>query len=153
MPFSLRSTAFSPNRSIPVVYTQDGLNVSPPLSWSGVPARTQSFALFVDDPDVPSGDFVHWVAWNIPGDDTGLPEDLAHLRDTRAKLQEGRNSYDRVGYVGPNPPPGRPHHYVFRLYALDGRLALDSRVTRAEVERAMHGHILDQALLVGTYGR
>jgi Raf kinase inhibitor-like YbhB/YbcL family protein len=153
MPLTLRSTAFEPNRPIPIVHTKDGKNMSPPLTWSGAPNDTQSYALVVDDPDAPSGDFVHWVAWNIPAKDTGLPQGTAHRGDTTEGTQQGKNSYDRVGYNGPNPPPGGPHHYVFRLYALDDKLDLDAGVSRAEVERAMQGHILDEALLIGTYQR
>jgi Raf kinase inhibitor-like YbhB/YbcL family protein len=153
MSLTLRSTAFEPNREIPIAYTKDGENISPPLAWSGAPNDTQSYALVLDDPDAPSGDFVHWVAWNIPAKDTGLPQGIVHRGDKSEGTLQGRNTYDRVGYDGPSPPPGKPHHYVFRLYALDDKLSLPPGVSRAEVDRAMQGHILDEALLVGTYAR
>lgn len=148
----LASSAFHPDRGIPVKYTHDGANVSPPLTWSEIPRGTQSLALIVDDPDAPDPDaprrtFVHWVVADIPPELHELPEDAAHGLPPGA--HSGRNDWGESTYGGPNPPIGR-HRYVHKLYALDTTLGLDSP-TKDELLTAMEGHVLARAELVGTY--
>lgn len=155
MDVALTSPAFAAGAAIPTKYTCDGADVSPPLAWSGAPAGTQAFALIVDDPDAPAGTWVHWVLFNLSGTTRALPEN-ASTSETATALgdaRQGRNDFKRTGYGGPCPPPGKPHRYVFKLYALDGPLALRAGATKADVERAMQGHILAQGQLLGTYGR
>jgi Raf kinase inhibitor-like YbhB/YbcL family protein len=154
MALTLTSSAFAPNGSIPAQYTCDGQDPSPPLAWAGAPSGTQSFALIVDDPDAPDPKapkrvWVHWVLYNLPADATGLPEAVGRLP---AGTREGKNDWDRTGYGGPCPPIGR-HRYFFKLYALDAPLADLKEPTKAALEAAMAGHILDRAELLGTYER
>jgi len=152
---ALTSPAFAAGAAIPTKYTCDGADVSPPLAWSGAPAGTQAFALIVDDPDAPAGTWVHWVLFNLSGTTRALPEN-ASTSETATDLgdaRQGRNDFKRTGYGGPCPPPGKPHRYVFKLYALDDPLVLRAGATKADVESAMQGHILAQGQLLGTYGR
>jgi len=156
MTFTLTSTSFGPDGTIPVRHTCDGADVSPPLAWSGAPAGTAAFALIQDDPDAPRpGGFVHWVAYDVPASVTRLPEGVS--RDERpAELHgglQGTNDFRRIGFNGSCPPPGTPHHYHFTLYALDSALSLGPGATRAQVAGAMKGHVLGQAELIGRYGR
>lgn len=153
MALQLSSPAFPSQGEIPRVHTYDGEDRSPPLSWTGAPPGTKSYALIVDDPDAPSGTFVHWVAFNIPASEQGMPAGVQHRGDMTEGTLQGRNDFDRLGWGGPSPPPGKPHRYVFKLYALDDKLSLPPGATKAEVERAMRGHVLDEAQLVGRYGR
>lgn len=154
MSLVLQSPAFQSKGEIPAVHTCDGRDISPALVWSGAPAGTRSFVLIVDDPDAPDPaapkrTYVHWVLYDIPGDASGLPEaaDSAALpRGTR----EGVNDWDRAGYGGPCPPIGR-HRYFFKLSALDTMLGDLRRARKADVERAMQGHVIAHAELVGTY--
>lgn len=148
----LRSTAFSAGGEIPMKYTRDGANVSPPLVWSDIPQEAQALALVVDDPDAPDPaapkrTWVHWVVSDLPADSAGLDEGIRNLPGGRL----GLNDWKRAGWDGPSPPRGR-HRYVFKLYALDRPLELD-HPTKAELERAMQGHVLAKAELVGTYER
>lgn len=143
----LRSSAFANNERIPSRYTCDGDNVSPELRISGVPADTQSLVLIVDDPDAPLGDWVHWVVWNIAPGVTLIPEKTVPPGAT-----EGQTDFGQSGYGGPCPPSGT-HRYVFKLYALDSEVDLQSNTRKAEVEKAMSGHILAQTQLVGLYER
>ena len=152
----LTSTAFAPDGEIPKLFTCDGKDLSPPLAWSGVPARTQSLALIVDDPDAPDPaapkmTWVHWMLYNIPATETGLGEGIA-TGDLPAGAHEGLNDWKRTGYGGPCPPVGR-HRYFHKLYALDTVLPDLHRPVKATLEKAMHGHIIAQAELVGTYKR
>ena len=145
MALTLSSSAFTPNGEIPVEHTCDGGGVAPPLAWSDAPPATQSFALIVDDPDAPDPKapkrtYVHWVAYDIPASATRI--DGQHL--------EGMNDEQERGYTPPCPPMGR-HRYFFKLYALDTRLGDLGSPTKADLERAMQGHILAKAELVGTY--
>ena len=153
MVFALTSTAFADGATIPAKYTCDGADLSPPLAWTGAPDATRTFALIADDPDAPAGTWVHWVLFNLSGAVRALPETVPRAESVLAGARQGRNDFKRIGYGGPCPPPGKPHRYHFKLYALDGPLALDAGVTKTEVERAMRGHILAQAQLMGTYGR
>jgi len=149
----LISPAFAEGAPIPERYTCDGANVSPPLEWGEAPAGTRAFALICDDPDAPVGTWVHWVVYGMPATATGLPEMVAPLDALPGGGRQGMNDFRRVGYGGPCPPPGRPHHYFFKLYALDADPALKPRATKADLLRAMQGHILGQAQLMGTYQR
>ena len=153
MPLTLSSSAFSEGAAIPRRYTCDGDDISPSLSWSGAPAETQSLALIADDPDAPAGTWTHWLIWNIPAKATLLPEDVAKTELADNGARQGINDFRRVGYGGPCPPPGKPHRYFFKLYALDARLDLKPAATKAALESAIESHILAQAQYVGTYGR
>lgn len=145
--FTLRSAAFEDGAPIPARHACEGEDVSPPLEWAGVPEDAGSLALTVDDPDAPSGTFVHWVAWNIDPQSAGLPE------GTPAPA-EGTSGFGRPGYGGPCPPPGHGvHRYFFHLHALDGPLDLSPGADREQLEAALEGRILATAELVGTYER
>lgn len=150
--FELTSTAFRAGEMIPPKYTCDGPDVSPPLAWTGVPQGAQSFALIVDDPDAPRGIWVHWVLYDIPAQESSLPEAMPSDPQLKNGARNGRNDFQRLGYGGPCPPSGT-HRYFFKLYALDKKLGLPSGATKAEVLKAMEGHILGQAELMGTYKR
>jgi Raf kinase inhibitor-like YbhB/YbcL family protein len=150
---SISSEAFRAGDAIPVEYTCDGRDISPALSWSGIPAGTQSIALIMDDPDAPMGTWVHWVLFNIPPNATGLPEGVPKHETLSDGSVQGMTDFRRVGYGGPCPPPGKPHRYYFRIYALDTKLSLTSKATKADVVKAMEGHILARGELMGKYGR
>lgn len=142
----IRSTSFEHGKPIPKKFTCQGENVSPELSFHEVPPDAKSLALIVDDPDAPSGTFDHWIAWNTPAGSKGFPEGavLPH---------QGKNGYGKTGYKGPCPPPGKPHRYFFKLFALDAILTLPEGASKNEVECAMEGHILAKAELIGTFFR
>jgi Raf kinase inhibitor-like YbhB/YbcL family protein len=155
MELTISSPAFEQMAPIPVRYTCDGADISPPLNWQGIPDGTKSLALIVDDPDAPDPaapkmTWVHWVLYNFPPAAAELPEDGS--RNLAAEVKEGRNDWKRTGYGGPCPPVGR-HRYFFKLYALDTVLADLGEPSKAELEAAMQGHILHQAELIGTYQR
>ncbi len=141
----LESSAFKEGEMIPSEYTCEGLNTRVPLSWSEVPEGVKSFAIIVDDPDAPSGDFVHWLIFNIPLKTTELPEN-----GEPAGAVDGINSANRVGWIGPCPPTGT-HHYHFKLYALDTKLTLTSEAKKSDLLSAMESHVLAEAELVGLY--
>jgi len=148
----LSSTGFTSGGDMPRQYTCEGDDLAPPLSWSGVPDRTRSLALIVDDPDAPDPaapkmTWVHWVLFDIPPSATAIPEGGRPLPDG---TREGSNDWHRTGYGGPCPPVGR-HRYFFKLYALDSLLPDLRKPTKAELERAMQRHVLAQTQLVGTY--
>ena len=152
MALTLASLAFAHLAAIPPQYTCEGADLSPPLAWTGLPAGTRSLALIVDDPDAPDPaapkmTWVHWVLYNIPPTAAGLPE---AVRSLPVGTREGINDWRRTGYGGPCPPIGR-HRYFHKLYALDVVLPDLGRPTKAQLEKAMAGHILEQAELVGTY--
>ena len=152
--FTLSSSAFASGGAIPTRYTCDDANVSPPLAWSGAPAGTKSFALIVDDPDAPDPAapkrvYVHWVLYDIPAGVNALEEGARHV----AGAHDGLNDDKGRGYTGPCPPIGR-HRYFHKLYALDALLGdLGAAARKADVERAMTGHVLATAELMGTYSR
>lgn len=150
--FKLTSTAFKEGQPIPSTYTCDGVNVSPPLEWSGMPKSARSIAIIADDPDAPGGMWVHWVLYNLPADNIGLVENLPATEKLAAGGFQGRNDFEKIGYGGPCPPSGT-HRYFFKIYALDAELPLKAGATKAEVEQAMQGHIVSQAQLMGTYRR
>ena len=153
MAFQLKSAAFEPNGSIPRKYTCDGPDVSPPLSWTDPPAGTQSLSLIMDDPDAPVGTWVHWVLYDLPADTRALPENLSKDRELASGAKQGQNDFRKIGYGGPCPPPGPAHRYFFKLYALDAKTNLKPGVSKADLLRAMEGHILAQAELIGRYRR
>jgi len=154
MAFSLTSTAFKDGAAIPSAHTCDGADRSPPLAWSGAPPGTAAFALIADDPDAPAGTWVHWVVYNLPAATAELPENVAKVESLDlGGARQGRNDFHRPGYGGPCPPPGPPHHYFFRLYALDAPLTVRPGATKKDVEAAMQGHTLSMAQLMGTYAR
>ncbi|HEY55113.1 MAG TPA: YbhB/YbcL family Raf kinase inhibitor-like protein [Dehalococcoidia bacterium] len=147
------SAAFEEGGTIPVQYTCIGQDISPALSWSGVPAGTQSFALIVEDSDAVEGTFTHWIIFNIPADALGLEEAIPTTAQLPNGAAQGRNGFGTIGYAGPCPPPGSPHHFHFVVYALDITLDLSGGASKAQVVNAMEGHILDQAELIGIYQR
>ncbi len=153
MVLSLSSTAFKGGERIPVKYTCEGQDVSPPLTWSEPPQGTQSLTLIVDDPDAPGGAFTHWVLFNIPPDSGELPEAVPTQAQLSSGALQGKNDFGKIGYGGPCPPPGRLHRYCFTLYALDRVLDLKAGVSKKQVLDAMQGHILAQEQLIGTYQR
>jgi Raf kinase inhibitor-like YbhB/YbcL family protein len=156
MLLTLGSPAFKHNGSIPRRHTCDGDNVSPPLTWSGVPLQAKSMALIADDPDAPDPaapkrTFVHWLVYNIPADCAGLPEG-ANTKELSPATREGMNDWNKCAYGGPCPPIGR-HRYFFKLYALDTVLGDLHQPTKAQLLAAMKGRVLAEAALVGTYQR
>jgi hypothetical protein len=153
MTFKISTTAFDPGAAIPKKFTCDGPDVSPALAWNEPPVGTQSFALICDDPDAPVGTWVHWVLFDLPASSRALPEDTPKSDELPGGARQGRNDFRKIGYGGPCPPRGPAHRYYFKLYALDAKLALKSGATKADVERAMAGHILAQAELMGRYQR
>jgi Raf kinase inhibitor-like YbhB/YbcL family protein len=153
MALQITSPDFSAGEAVPKRITCDGPDVSPRLSWSNQPAETHSFALIVDDPDAPAGTWVHWVLYDVPADAQGLPEGVPRQEQLAGGARQGQNDFGKIGYSGPCPPPGKPHRYFFKLYALDTKLNLRSNATKADLERAMKPHILAQAELLGRYGR
>ena len=154
MTFSLSSTAFKDGGAVPIKYTCDGADVSPPLAWIGAPAGTQAFALIADDPDAPAGTWVHWVLYNLPATVSELPENIAKVETLDlGSARQGRTDFRRPGYGGPCPPPGPAHRYFFKLYALDAPLKLKAGAQKKDVEAAMEGHVLGTAQLMGTYAR
>jgi Raf kinase inhibitor-like YbhB/YbcL family protein len=154
MTLSIKSDAFAPGGAVPSRYTCEGEDVSPPLAWSGVPAGTKSLALIVEGPDAPDPEapkttWVHWILYNLPPTATSLAED-AMRHGLPSGTLAGRNDWGRAGYGGPCPPIGR-HRYFHRLFALDALLADLHQPRKAAIEKAMHGHILAEAALIGTY--
>lgn len=152
MAMQITSAAFDEGDAIPALYTCEGDNISPPLAWSGIPPQTQSLVLIVDDPDAPDPKtpkmtWVHWVLFNLPPNSTGLPEAVKQLPQGTL---EGLNDWHKTGYGGPCPPIGR-HRYFHKLYALDTLLSGLKHPTKDQLEKAMAGHILKQATLIGTY--
>lgn len=152
MALKLRSEAFDEGGEIPGEFTCDGEDVSPPLTWSGVPDETESFVLIMDDPDAPAGTFVHWVAYDLPASATELPRSVPSETVLPPGGVHGENSWRRLGYGGPCPPDGT-HRYVFKLYALEVSLGLDPGASKREVLEALEGHVLEEARLVGEYTR
>jgi hypothetical protein len=152
MTIQITSPAFTEGNPIPKKYTCEAEDVSPPLAWSGLPGGTKSLALIADDPDAPAGVWVHWVIFNLPPTLAGLSEGIAKTPKVEGGVQ-GNNDFRKIGYGGPCPPRGKPHRYFFKLYALDTLLALEAGASKADVEKAMRGHILAQGQLMGTYGR
>ena len=154
MSMTITSPAFSQNDPIPSQYTCTGHDISPPLQWSGVPSQAKSLVLIVDDPDAPDPKapkmtWVHWVLYNLPPYSDGLEENVSPKALPEGTLQ-GTNDWNSTGYGGPCPPIGR-HRYFFKLYALDTVLTDLKHADKVKVEKAMQGHVLDSAELIGTY--
>ena len=147
------TTAFQPGQPVPRVCTCDGEDRSPDLEWSEVPVQSRSFALVCDDPDAPRGTWVHWVLFNLPADAVQLAAGVPGKPELPSGARQGVNSSGKIGYSGPCPPPGRPHRYYFRLYALDTVLNVAAGASRADLDQAMATHVLAEATLMGTYGR
>ncbi|HEX3408906.1 MAG TPA: YbhB/YbcL family Raf kinase inhibitor-like protein [Candidatus Binataceae bacterium] len=150
---SIKAPDFATNGAIPTKFSCAGSNTSPALMWSGVPAAAKALALIVRDPDAPMGSYVHWVLYNLPARATGLPAAIPATGTLDSGAVQGANGSGEIGYQGPCPPPGPVHHYHFRLYALDTKLELMHGAKAAAVERAMEGHVLASADLVGTFAR
>ncbi len=153
MPVRLTSPAFNDGESIPARFTCDAENASPPLKWMGVPTAAKSLALICDDPDAPVGTWVHWVLYDLSPKFLELPEAISPGEVTPQGAKQGINDFRRSGYGGPCPPPGAPHRYFFTLYALDIEPGLPAGATKADLLRALEGHVLEEAKLVGLYQR
>ena len=153
MAFELRSPAFSSSGEIPVKYTCDGADLSPPLQWSDPPQKTKSFALIADDPDAPAGTWVHWVLYGLTGTLRELPEGVPTQETVPGIGTQGVNDFRKVGYGGPCPPRGPGHRYFFRLYALDIERTLPLRETKQDLLKAIEGHVLGRTELMGWYMR
>ena len=153
MTFQIESSAFENGKTIPGKYTCDGEDVSPPLMWKGAPEGTKSFALICDDPDAPLMTWTHWVVYGISANVDKLQEGLPKAEVVAGDIKQGSNSGRRVGYSGPCPPGGKAHRYYFRIYALDADLDIRPGESKKHLERAMMGHVLDQAETMGLYAR
>jgi Raf kinase inhibitor-like YbhB/YbcL family protein len=149
----LKSPDFSSGASIPRQFTCDGADISPALAWNDPPGATLSFALIADDPDAPVGTWVHWVLFDLLANGRALSQNVPKQEQLADGSRQGRNDFRKIGYGGPCPPPGEPHRYFFKLYALDTKLNLQPGATKRDVERAMQGHILAQGEWMGRYGR
>ncbi len=149
----LTSAAFDEGKTIPIKYSGQGDDLSPPLSWSGAPGGAKSFALIMEDPDAPMMTFTHWVIFNLPGDKTSLPENVAKVGELPDGSRQGKNSFQETGYGGPMPPPGKAHRYYFKIFALDTVLNLKAGANKKELLAAMEGHILAEGQLMGIYQR
>ncbi|MBA7535125.1 hypothetical protein ES705_27376 [subsurface metagenome] len=152
MELTVKSTAFSHGGMIPSKYTCDGMDISPPLSWSKGPEGTKSYALISDDPDAPMGTWVHWVLYNLSADVTSLPEDLQKTKILDKGVLQGKNDFGKYGYGGPCPPGGT-HRYFFKVYALDIVIDAGAGLTKKQLLKEMDKHILAQGELVGKYSR
>ena len=153
MSLAISSPSFPNGGDIAKQFTCDGADLSPQLSWTNPPAGTKSFALLVDDPDAPVGNWNHWAAWNLPPTLRSLPEGVAKTAHLPDGTEQGMNDFRKPGYNGPCPPAGKPHRYYFKLFALDTKLDLKSGAGKHDLERAMKGHILAQAEWMGRYQR
>lgn len=148
----IKSTAFKEGELIPGKYTCDNIDISPPLEWSQVPSGLKSFALICDDPDAPMGTYVHWVLFNLPENTRDLSEDVPKVEVLNNGAKQGKNDFGKTGYGGPCPPGGT-HRYYFKIYALDKELDSRPGITKRELLKAMEGHILAEAQLMGRYRR
>ena len=153
MKIHITTTAFAEGQPIPSRHAYDQQDISPALQWSGVPPAAKSLALICDDPDAPMGTWVHWVLYDLPPVGTGLGEGVPKTPQLPNGAKQGVNDYKKIGYGGPCPPPGKPHRYFFKLYALDTLLALKPGATKKDLLKAMEGHVLAEGQLMGTYQR
>lgn len=153
MTLSLSSPIFQEGEDIPIEYTCDGQDISPPLTWGEPPTETQAFALIMDDPDAPGGVFTHWLVFNLPADSRELAEAVPPDNELASGALQGKNDFDKIGYGGPCPPPGPAHHYRFTIYTLDQPLDLMAGASRTQVINAIMGHILARGQLIGMYQR
>lgn len=153
MTFSISSSDFQNGAEIPKKFTCDGADSSPELSWTDPPKGTHSLALIADDPDAPGGVFTHWVLFNLPEDTRNLSANVSKVDELPNGARQGRNGFRKLGYGGPCPPPGKPHRYFFKLYALDRKVDLKPGATREDLERAIQGHTVGTAEIMGKYSR
>lgn len=153
MTITLKSTAFAAGAFIPKQATCDGPDISPPLKWSGVPAKAVSQVLICEDPDAPSGTWTHWVVFNLPGQVSELGAGVPPAKTLANSAAQGTNDFKKIGYGGPCPPQGQPHRYLFKIYALDTKLKLAPGATKQQVLDAMNGHTVAEGQLTGTYRR
>lgn len=151
--FTISSNSFSNGGDIAKKFTCDAADVSPQLAWSEPPAATKSLALLVDDPDAPVGNWTHWVMWNVPPQVRQLAEGVSKIAQLPDGSQQGLNDFRKPGYNGPCPPPGKPHRYYFKLFALDTALDLKNTSGKRELEAAMKGHIVAETEWMGRYRR
>lgn len=152
MGIKVKSTAFDEGDMIPKRYTCDGADISPQLSWTGIPEGTKSIALISDDPDAPMGTWVHWVLYNLPSNVTELPEGIPSKKILENGAKQGTNDFRKIGYGGPCPPGGT-HRYYFKIYALDNEVNMEPGATKDQLLKAMKGHILAEGQLMGRYKR
>ncbi len=150
---SISSSSFSNGGEIPKKFTCSGVDVSPELRWTEPPAGTKTFALLVDDPDAPAGNWNHWALWNLPASARSLPEGVSKSPHLPDGTEQGLNDFRKIGYNGPCPPANKPHHYHFQLFALETKVSLNGDAGKPELEGAMKGHILAQAEWTGTFHR
>ena len=153
MQLKLESPDFASGGMIPKQFTCDGADSSPALEWSDPPGGTKSFALVVDDPDAPVGNWVHWVVFDLPANLRTLARNVPKKEEMADGSRQGRNDFGKIGYGGPCPPPGAPHRYFFRIYALDTKLNLKPGATKKDVETAKQGHVLAEAEWMGRFSR
>lgn len=152
MDIKITSTAFEEGGMILEKYTCDGIDVSPPLTWTSIPEGTKTLALICDDPDAPMGTWVHWVLFNLPANIIEMPENIPSERELENGAKQGMNDFRKIGYGGPCPPSGT-HRYYFKLFALDTELNLEAGATKSQLLEAMEGHILGEGQLMGRYKR
>ena len=148
----ITSSAFNEGAMIPEKYTCDGPNISPPLKWSDAPEETKSFAIICEDPDAPSGIWVHWVLFNLPVNVKELPENIPAIGKLSNGAKQGKNDFGKIGYGGPCPPGGT-HRYFFQVYALTKELDLEAGISKSELISAMEGNILSEGQIMGKYQR
>ncbi len=147
------SPAFTEGKPIPSRYTCDGKDVSPPIRWDNAPSSAKTFALICEDPDAPSGTWVHWMIYNISADTTSLPERVMKSPELIINWFQCVNDFGKFGYNGPCPPNGKAHRYFFKVYALDASISLPMQARKADFAKAMEGHIVAEGSLMGTYQR
>ena len=153
MNFLLQSKAFNNNDPIPSKYTGEDINISPPLEWTNAPIGTKGFILVCDDQDAPAGAWVHWVLYDIPPSVKSINEAIPRNKIVLGSAKHGINDFDQIGYDGPMPPPGSPHRYVFKLYAVDKQTGLAPGLTKDEILKTIKPRIMAEAQMIGTYQR
>ena len=153
MAFAISSKDFQNGSEIPKKFTCDGQDVSPDLSWTDPPEGTKTFALIADDPDAPAGTWTHWVLFDVPANTKNLPEGMSKDEQLPNGARQGRNDFRKIGYNGPCPPPGKPHRYFFKLYAVDSMVNLKPGAAKQQLEHALEGHTVGKAELMGRYKR
>lgn len=145
--------AFPKGGAIPKAFTADGSDISPAMTWMGPPPGTKGFAVIMDDPDAPAGLWTHWTLYDVPSTTTSLAEDLPKAPTLPDGSHQGRNTWGRVGYNGPSPPPGKPHRYFLRVFALSQPLDLPAGANREDLDRALKGKVLAEGSFMAIYGR
>jgi Raf kinase inhibitor-like YbhB/YbcL family protein len=153
MSFFLKIPAFPAGGRIPTQFTGRGSDISPEVIWGDLPAHTKSLALICDDPDAPMGTWVHWVVYNIPTSYKGLKQNMPQTPRLPDNILQGRNDFNRIGYGGPNPPPGKNHRYYFRLFALDTLLSAQPGISKQQLLALIRDHTLAKAEYYGTFSR